>query len=130
MSDSYVMIERRHGEVTVTRYEAGHREILAAPPRRKKAGAADGYWQQSKSNGFAGTEATKRKAMAVDAKLGVSIDYKPISSRGGKSAYVACFKSAREKNNWLRAHKRVDFDASYSAPAPGTFRGYVPQEPE
>ncbi|MHC4235086.1 MAG: hypothetical protein ACYSUQ_08215 [Planctomycetota bacterium] len=126
---SYIWIERNdQGERTVERRHAdGRVELLSGPPRMRKHGAEGGYWQLSTSNGVVGPGAL-RKAQELDAKLGVPIDYVATETRNGRTAYKAAFTSAAEKRNWLKKHKRVDFDAGFRDPAPGDFRDQFPME--
>lgn len=135
---SYVIVERRNGEVKVSRRVIGVGvEVLSDTdaPIKKIAGRNNGAWQLSRSNGFVGTEKDLKKAMKLDAKLGRTINYRKThesyNQQGQKvAAYAAEFESARHKNNWLRAHKRYDLDAGYNAPCPGDFRNNVPMEHE
>ena len=110
----------------------GKRLYPALYSQRKHSGAGSKY-QYSESNGFIGTEADLRKHMAMDAKLGVQIRYvkakERISRTGRKmAAYKAVFEGRPEKQRWLKAHKRVDFDAGYGDPVPGDFRKNTPPE--
>lgn len=117
------------GTEVVIRYdfEAGTEEVLQAPPRnRKETTGKRGYWQLSESNGIIGSKKTVKKAAALDAQLGVGsrVDY----VQTGPNAWKAGFRNKADKKAWLKAHKRVDLDAGYSDPAPGDFRGNVPNE--
>lgn len=103
------------------------------PNRKQKAGQG-GVWQQSRSNGFTGTEARLKKMIELDRSVGApAINYRPTiqttNVRGRKvAAYVAEFTDSRQKNNWLRAHNRFDADAAYLAPCPGDFYKNCPPE--
>lgn len=131
---SFVIVERRNGQTTVTRkFVGGGSEVLQEPPVVTKFGKRNGAWQQSRANGFVGDEKTLKKMMAMDAKLGVSINYRKThestSARGNRNAaYVAEFTDRVQKRNWLKAHKRYDLDASYKDPTPGTWQNSVPKE--
>ena len=131
---SYVIVERRHGETTVTRRTVGGgTEVLQAPPRKTRHGRSGGAWQHSRANGFVGDATTLKKMMAMDAKLGVPITYRKTmestSARGNRNAaYVAEFTDRVQKRNWLKAHKRYDLDASYGDPTPGQFQSQTPRE--
>jgi hypothetical protein len=131
---SYVIVERRNGQVHVSRrIVGGGIELLNEPPVKKKYGRKDGAWQHSRANGFVGDEKVLKKMMAMDAKLGVSINYRKTheatSARGNRNgAYVAEFTDRVQKRKWLKAHKRYDLDASFKDPTPGTWQGSTPGE--
>ena len=132
--ESYVIVERRNGQTTVTRrFVGGGTEVLQEPPRKKRYGRGGGAWQHSKANGFIGDEKVLKKTMELDASLGVPITYRKTiesTSRSGRknAAYVAEFTDRVQKRNWLKAHKRYDLDASYGDPVPGQFQGNTPPE--
>lgn len=125
MNDSYIWIEKGRAE---RRFADGRRVPLDGVPVSKQYGPGGGYWQLSSSNGLMATQRELARAKRLDAKLGVPIDYVPVKSRGGRTIYRAGFESRAQKRAWLKAHRRVDFDAGYRDPAPGDFRGTVPQE--
>lgn len=125
-----VWIERKNGVKTVTRvdYDSGKKSVLM-----KHVVGKEPQRQLSRSNGIVGTEATLRAAMKRDAVLGVSINYVKTHEKIGpngvkKCAWRAEFGRRSEKNQWLRAHQRVDLDAGYRDPCPGDFRGNYPVE--
>jgi len=73
--------------------------------------------QHSLSNGVLPSQIPE--AQAMDRRVGApQIQY----DRRGRAIFANRF----DKNRWLRAHKRIDWDSGYSDPAPGTFRGQVP----
>ena len=125
-----IWIERRNGTTTVTAvdYESGKRQrlsrhVVGKEPQR----------QLSKSNGLVGTAATLRAQQKLDAQLGVPINYVETHRKVNKFGNTVCawraeFNDRAHKNQWLRAHKRVDLDASYGDPTPGDFAGRYPQE--
>lgn len=131
---SYIIVERRNGEVTVTRrIVGGGTEVLQSPPKVTKYGRSNGAWQHSRANGFVGDEKTLKKMMKLDAQLGVPINYRKTheatSARGNRNgAYVAEFTDRAQKRNWLKAHKRYDLDAGYRDPTPGTWQKSTPPE--
>jgi hypothetical protein len=119
-------IDRKNGVKTVTLvdFATGKKEVLS---KRTSGRNAEAH-QLSRSNGIVGTQATLDAAKKRDAELGVSIDYvqthSKVNARGEKvGAWRAEFNGRSHKNSWLRAHKRVDRDASYGDPCPGDFGG-------
>ena len=74
---------------------------------------AGGVWQRSLSNGCLPHTIPRR--MEEDARVGA-----PAIEYDRKTGH-ALFEGPGQKNNWLRAHKRVDYDAGYNAPVPGDF---------
>jgi hypothetical protein len=124
---SYLWVEhRKDGTTHVERRGLAGNESVAPPKRTRGRASQDGYWQKSSTNGVCGGEAIKRRAMALDAQLGVPIAYETT----GCGTYLACFKDGPQKRAWLKAHKRVDLDAGYRDPCPGDFRGQYPMEGE
>ena len=115
---------KRDGSVEITRcdYETNEVELLDVSfnPMQRKAKER----QLSRTNGFIGTKADLKKAMKVDAKLGVPIRYiathKSHNQFGEETfAFRAEYKGRSHKNSWLRKTGRYDSDAGYSDPAPG-----------
>lgn len=109
-------------------YASGCNEVR----RRIKGRNAEAH-QLSMSNGIVGTEAMLKAQMAIDAKLGVPINYvkthERVNYKGEKvAAYRAEFFGRSHKNRWLRAHGRFDADAGYGDPAPGYTHGKYQQE--
>lgn len=130
---SYVIIERRNGDVKVTRRgDDGKAQVLAdIPHRSRKANART----VSGSNGFIGDARVLADMKRLDAELGVGDKVKYIETHASHTpdgrrvaAFRAEFDSRPDRKNWLRAHKRVDYDASYSDPTPGDFSGKAPRE--
>ena len=116
-ADSYIIVERRGGDVKVTRWSGGDKSVLSGAQRNPRRAVSP---IESVSNGVCGGKAVLANAKAMDTKLGVAdrIDYQPV----GSGAYKAVFKNAADRSAWLRAHKRVDHNAGYSEPCPGDFR--------
>jgi hypothetical protein len=124
-------IDRKNGVKTVTLvdYTTGKKEVLS----RRTSGRNAEARQLSQANGIVGTQATLDAARKRDAELGVSINYvkthEKRNARGEKvCAWRAEFTGRSNKNRWLRAHQRVDYDASYGDPTPGDFAGRYEQE--
>lgn len=131
--ESYIIVERRNGQTTVTRrFVGGGSEVLKEPPKRGKKAKARTI---SDSNGILGTEQVLNKAKALDAELGVSDGVRYIETiashnRDGErtAAYKIEFEDRGTRKKWLKAHKRYDADAGYGDPCPGDFRKNTPPE--
>lgn len=92
------------------RFESFHRDVAAEWSGRRDVTTAT--WPQvSLSNAVAPGDV--KRAIEIDARLGVPIGY---NKRG-----LAVFDSRAQKQRWLKAHRRVDHDAGYGDPAPGSF---------
>jgi hypothetical protein len=129
---SYVIVERRGGDVKVTRCEGGKKTVLADVPHSPRRAQTRTL---SQSNGFIGDEKVRRKMLRMDAELGVRdcvnyIETHASHTAAGKrvGAYRAEFATRADRNKWLRAHKRFDADASFGDPCPGDFRNKYPSE--
>lgn len=91
--------------------------VVEGAVRSRPIRPSDGnYYQVSSSNGVPSRQVAQ--AEAVDRQLGVPIKY----LKDGPLAYAA-FDSRRQKQKWLKAHRRVDHDAGCGDPAPGDFVG-------
>lgn len=124
-------IDRRGGECNVRLVDYKTGEVIASSAMVRAASSP----QMSRSNGIVGTKYTLKKAQKLDAELGVADavryvkTHETLNRRGHcVAAYAAEFASRADKNRWLRAHKRVDLDAGYGDPSPGTFRDRMPHE--
>jgi hypothetical protein len=117
---SYLWIEhRKDGTTHVERRGLTGNEVAVPPKRTRGRAAVNGCWQESDTNGFVGDQRTKAQIVALDATLGVPIEYREVAP----NVYRARFDDPAHKRKWLRAHKRVDLDAGYRDPCPGDFRG-------
>ena len=113
--------ERRNGKSTTVRVDYATGECAKA-----KLEYARKREIVSLSNGICGGRAALAEAKEMDRRLGVSdkIEYRPM----GNGAYAAVFANPKDKNAWMRANRRVDFNAGYGDPCPGDFRNKYPQE--
>lgn len=113
---------RADGTEEVVRYdfEAGTAELLSEPPPAAKTR------HNSQSNGIVGGPDALARAKAMDQKLGVADRIRYVPRGAGR--YDAKFNNMTDRRAWLRAHKRIDFDAGYGDAAPGDYRRNTPPE--